>query len=128
MSEDIDLFLAAVDQMPGDYLLCRTMRHAWEESQPFTLIDTNRNVERRARGGNVVFAERRLSCMRCGMTRSDAYRITQVGGHTALQRIGASYPDVPPGYYVRGAGRAGMELVLGAKFERDTRPRKGRRS
>lgn len=117
---DEDVFLEAMEQMPPEYLRCRSMRHAWDEEEGFTIVDTVRETSRRARGGERVFAERKLTCLRCGMERSDAYQITKSRGHTALRKLSSSYPVVPDGYYVKGAGRLGMELVLGAKFDRDT--------
>jgi hypothetical protein len=119
MNEDVDDFINSLAAMPDAYLQCRTMQHSWEEDGKFTVIDSERETTRRARGGEAVFAERLLNCIRCGMQRSDAYRITSSHGYTALQKIAATYTP-PEAYYVNGAGRLGKELVLGAKFVRDT--------
>lgn len=119
MNEDVEDFLNSLANMPDAYLQCRTMQHSWVEEGKFTVIDSLRETTRRARGGEAVFAERRLTCSRCTMERSDAYRITSSHGHTALQKIATTY-NPPEAYYVAGAGRIGKELVLGAKFVRDT--------
>jgi hypothetical protein len=117
---DEDDFLAAIANVPDSYLQCRSMMHAWQEDGPgFIVVDSERETTRRARGGQRVFAERHLECLRCGMTRSDAYQITSSHGHTALRKVATTYGP-PEGYYVQGAGRLGRELILGAKFERDT--------
>ena len=119
MSEEDD-FLAAIADVPDTYLQCRSLLHAWQEEGPgFIVVDSKRETERRARGGQVLFAERRLECTRCGMRRSDAYQISSSHGHTALRKVATSY-FAPEGYYVKGSGRLGRELILGAKFERDT--------
>lgn len=118
MNEGVEDFLNSLAGMPDEYLQCRTMQHSWVEEEKFTVIDSGREVTRRPRGGEQVFAERRLHCTRCGMVRSDAYRITSSSGHTALHKIASSYFP-PDGYWVKGAGRLGKDLVLGAKFERD---------
>lgn len=117
MSEAVEVpYLAA---MPDDYLTCRTLKHAWTVTQRFRVVDTRRELGRLSRGGHQLFAERRLTCDRCGMVRSDAFAITSSGGHTALRRINSTYAEIPEGYYVRGEGRLDLGLVLGAVFERD---------
>lgn len=118
MNESVEEFLRSLAGMPDEFLQCRAMRHAWEEEQPFTVVDSTRESGRRPRGGEQVYAERILACSRCGMQRSDAFRITSSNGHSALVKVGASYSP-PPNYFVEGAGRLSSELVLGAKFDRD---------
>ena len=105
--------------MPESYLACRSMMHAWDETDGrFTVVDTGVETARRARGGQVVFAERILTCIRCEMRRSDAYQMTTYRGHTALKKIACTYFP-PENYWVKGAGRLGKDLVLGVKFDRD---------
>lgn len=128
ITEEVEAFLNALAGVPDAYLECRSMKHAWQQDTLFTLVDTGRETSRRARGGERVFAERNLTCLRCGMERSDAYRVTKIGRYTALKKLTSTYTP-PEGYYVKGAGRLGAELVLGAKFDRDTNvvPIKGRK-
>jgi ribosomal protein L37E len=117
--EEVENFLAALAEMPGSYLECRSMLHSWSAADgKFTIVDTNVETSRRRRGGEAVYAERVLTCTRCGMERSDAYRMTSRRGHTALQKIDARYTP-PEGYYVKGSGKLSKDLLLGAKFDAD---------
>jgi hypothetical protein len=113
-----DGFLARLAEVPDEYIQCRTTQHKWDEIQRLRVVDTNNEEGRYARGGYVTFAERRLRCARCQMVRSDAFHITSAEGHTALRSLGSTYPEIPPGYYVKGQGRLDRALVLGVLFER----------
>lgn len=118
-----DVFVDALADMPAAYLDCRE-QHDWRTSSDFRLVDTTRE-DRQPRMGHEVFAERRKTCKRCGMTRTDTYAVNRRGGYTALSKIASSY-DPPEGYYVSGIGGAGgmRDILLGVKFDQAMRNRK----
>lgn len=121
MNADVESFLSTLAEAPDAWLQCRTMQHSWSENGPFRVVDITRERDRGMRGGQALYAERRLLCVRCGMQRSDAFQMTSASGHTALRKISASYTP-PEGYYIKGGGMLSRDLVLGAKFDRDIRP------
>lgn len=123
------IFVDALEHAEPEFLACREMAHRWTVSSGFQLIDAEREPDRQPRGGYRSYAERRLTCQRCGMIRSDAFAIsTTMYGHTSLQKISSSYTQ-PDGYAIPGIGNArGMrDLLYGVAFDAAT-ARKGRRS
>ena len=138
VADPVDVFIAAIEEMPEAFLTCRGAQHRWPQTlPPFHVIDSKREKDRHPRGGHDTYAERVLICDRCGMERSDAYAITSMRGRTALHRINSTYTP-PPGYSiegVKGQSTKGLrDLIHGAAFDRDInhtqvrgrgRPRKG---
>lgn len=120
-----------IQEMPEKFLACRDLAHTWKIVSTYRAVDSRREEGKRPRGGNYVYAERNLLCTRCGMKRSDAFRITSARGHTVLQRIQPHY-DQPPGYALKGVGkRKGLpDIVRGEMFERELAkippPKRGR--
>lgn len=103
------------------------MAHPWKVTSPFRLVDTDYE-EGEPRGGHRVFAERKLTCPRCGMVRSDAFAISNRSGHTSLHKISSRY-DAPEGYSITGIGNtAGMrDLLYGMAFDAtQDRPRRAK--
>lgn len=112
-----DDYVDALSHVPSEFFACREMQHPWRVTSPFRLVDSEQE-NRSPRGGHREFAERRLTCQRCGMVRSDAFSISTRNGHTALSKIGSTYA-APEGYAITGVGNtAGMrDLLLGLAFE-----------
>jgi hypothetical protein len=136
VADEDDLFVSAIAAMPEAYVECRSMMHAWEITSHFRVVDSGNEESARERGGERVYARRDLTCTRCGMTRTDAFRITSRRGRTALRKLGSTYHP-PEGYSIPGVGRGGAgmkDLVYGAQFDHDVvdtpvrgrgRPRRG---
>lgn len=124
--EPEDVYVNALEHYEPGYLECREMAHVWKISSPFRLVDTTIE-DRQPRGGHATFAERKLTCGRCGMVRSDAFSITDRRGHTALHKIGSSY-EQPDGYAITGIGNtAGLrDLLYGVAFDQQQKRSTGR--
>ena len=126
-----DEILDQIAAMPERYLACRDLAHTWKVVSTYRAVDSRREDGKRARGGNVVYAERNLLCTRCGKKRSDAFEISSHRGHTALKRLAPVYVD-PQGYALKGVGRRkGLpEIVRGEMFDRELAkvppPKRGR--
>lgn len=127
-----DTFVHALEQAPPEFLECREMAHQWRLTSPYRLVNT-RVEDRLPRAGHSEFAERKLTCQRCGMVRADAYAISSRSGYTSLTKLGSSYQQ-PDGYAITGAGNtAGMrDLLNGIAYEQartaaDNRRRPARR-
>lgn len=123
-----DLFVDALEQVPPEFLACREMAHPWRVTSAFRVVDTTKEEDRRPRGGFRLFAERRLTCQRCGMIRSDAFAMGTRAGHTTLHKISSQY-EAPEGYAISGLGRtAGLrDLLYGVAFEAEQQRRNQRR-
>lgn len=113
-----DVFVDALEHTEPEFLVCRELRHVWRPSTPFRLVDASLEDGRQPRGGHTEYAERRLTCSRCGTERSDAYAISRRRGHTALTKIGSSY-NQPEGYAITGIGSTASmrDILLGVAFE-----------
>lgn len=115
----MDVFLAGLDEIPEEFLICRELQHVWEITDPFRVVDSTREQGRQSRGGERVFAERKMTCRRCKMIRSDAFKISSVRGRTSLRKISGTYFP-PEGYAIPGIGRGvkGLtDFVHGAAFD-----------
>ncbi len=126
-SDPEDLFVEALEHTPPEFLACREMAHPWRVTSPFRVVDTTRE-DRRPRGGFRLYAERRLTCQRCGMVRSDAFAMGTRSGHTTLSKISSQY-EAPEGYAISGVGRtAGLrDLLYGVAFEAEQQRQDQRR-
>jgi hypothetical protein len=119
VTDTVDVFLAGLDGMPENFLICRELQHIWKVTQPFRVVDCLKEIGRYPRGGQLVYAERRLTCSRCTMVRSDAFKISSDRGRTTLRKISANYIQ-PEGYAIPGTGygaRGLTDYVHGVAFD-----------
>lgn len=76
----------------NDHLLCRDIRHQWEEQGGFRLPVTFE----RDKPVKPKVVSRVLVCRRCGTEREDIYDIKN------FERIGTSHYVYPQGYIIKG--------------------------
>jgi hypothetical protein len=97
------LFGSALQQMPDEFLECRDIRHLWEVTRNYHVVDAVEDAGIQPRMGHNTFVERKLRCTRCGMVRSDAYVIAKRARWQGLERLSSTY-TMPEGYGVQGVG------------------------
>lgn len=123
-----DAFLAAIADMPPEYLFCRTSQHRWPaEPPPFRVIDSRVEEGEYAHRGQTKYAKRVMECDRCGALRHDYYELTSRRGRTILRKLDARY-DLPPGYATKGLGVVPdyRGLILGLSLDINDVPVRGR--
>jgi hypothetical protein len=114
-----DIFGAALTNMPLTYLQCRDLKHKWNVTRDYHLVDTEKDETIQPRLGYTTYVRRELRCTRCRKRRIDAFIIENRGGWQMLVRLNSTYDD-PDGYGVTGIGHlvGASDMVRGEMYRR----------
>lgn len=117
-----DTFMAAVSDMPDNFLQCRDLKHRWDVVRDYHLVDASKDADIEPRLGYAVYIRRLLRCPRCGKKRSDAFVLSDDRRFQVLEKLNSTYTD-SDGYLVKGVGRrisGTADLVRGEMYRRTT--------
>jgi len=102
-------FTSKLHDMPGAYIKCRDMRHAWEVIRGYRATEALTDNARKP-----THVSRQLECSRCGCVRTDVLNVR------TFDKVATSY-DYPESYVILGnkVGRGTANLVRREVYERE---------